>query len=296
MQTIIKPICILTSIVFLVTNCGNESKNIESENALLNDSSTASINQSTENEDNDETSYTLPSPLQIASIFKKSGLKYQTGITNSTENVIKYTGSNYIRAVNMGVYSSDLAFTILNKQYQEGKKYLKACKDMGAQLGINRAFELNNLATRFDKNIDKEDSLIEIISTMQMESDILLEQNNQKHLTAIAFAGAWIESIYIAAKVYNNEKNKKLIISIMEQFSIAENIMKALRKNQDKEPGVKELINDVENIVTIFNNCEAVKKAAETDEDVDFSKIPLTENELDLITKKINEVREKLVK
>ena len=56
-------------------------------------------------------SYTLPSPLQVASIFKKSGLKYKAGVTNSLKDPSKYT-TNLSKAINLGVYSADLSYAV----------------------------------------------------------------------------------------------------------------------------------------------------------------------------------------
>src|SRR3954464_10497287 len=48
-------------------------------------------------------SYSLPSPLQIARIFKKSGLTYMDGLTNDQKDPSKYT-SKFSKALNMGIY------------------------------------------------------------------------------------------------------------------------------------------------------------------------------------------------
>ncbi|MGZ4049234.1 MAG: hypothetical protein ACXVNN_07720, partial [Bacteroidia bacterium] len=71
-----------------------------------------------------EVTYSLPSPLQIASIFKKSGLKYKDGITSKLMDPSKYT-TNLSKALNLGVYSADLSYTVLNKQNQEAMNYMK---------------------------------------------------------------------------------------------------------------------------------------------------------------------------
>ena len=38
-----------------------------------------------------EIDYHLPSPLQVASIFKKSGLEYNSGVTNTPDKASNYT-------------------------------------------------------------------------------------------------------------------------------------------------------------------------------------------------------------
>jgi len=278
--------------VALFSSCDNGDSKPDGEDTTKADSTAMADTDSAE--DANEVTYTLPSPLQVASIFKKSGLKYMPDITNPANNAVKYNNGNYIRAVNLGIYSSDLAYTVLNKQYQESKSYLKACRDIGVHLGLQNVFEANNLGKRFDKNIDREDSLIVLVSEMQLQSDIVLAESKQRHITAIAFAGAWIESMYIAAKVYSSDKNKKVSVSLLEQLTIAENIIKALEVSQTKEPACKDLVKDIKDILALFNNLEAIKNAEDKDE-VDYSKINITEKELEALTSKITEIRTKLV-
>ena len=282
----------------MFSKCSSTDENSVSDNeALIKvDSIISSVDSFKMTELDNETSYTLPSALQMASIFKKSGLKFITGITNPADNVKNYNSSNYSRAINLGIYSSDLAYVLLNKQSNESKVYLKACKDISAQLGLNKAFEDNNLLQRFDKNLGREDSLLEIVADIQMETDILLEENKQKHITVIAFAGAWVETVYIAAKVYGVDKNKKVSFSLMEQFTIVRNIIKALWVNEEKESEIKDLSADIMSILNVFENTESIKKAAKKEEEADFSKVILSDEEFAVIEAKIVEVRTKLVK
>ncbi len=297
-KQVLKIISLYCISVLMFSNCSSNDENSVSDNeALIKvDSIISSVDSSKMTELDNETSYTLPSALQMASIFKKSGLKFIPGITNTADNVKNYNSSNYSRAINLGIYSSDLAYVLLNKQSNDSKVYLKACKDISAQLGLNKAFEDNNLLQRFDKNIGREDSLLEIVADIQMETDILLEENKQKHITVIAFAGAWVETVYIAAKVYSIDKNKKVSFSLMEQFTIVRNIIKALRVNEEKESEIKDLSADIMSILNVFENTESIKKAAKKEDEADFSKVILSDEEFAVIEARIVEVRTKLVK
>lgn len=295
LKPLLKNFAIAGAVCVTLSNCSNEPKTGDGELKDKTDSVAVAAAQP-ETEGESEESFTLPSSLQVATIFKKSGLKYMSGITNPTDNVIRYNTTNFKRAVNLGVYSSDLAYTMLNKQYQESKNYLKASKELGSQLGLNRAFESNRLAERFDKNIGKEDSLLKIVSEIQMQTDILLEENKQKYVTAIAFAGAWIESIYIASKVYGSDKeqNKNVSVSLVEQLTIADKISRALKICERKEAECKSLNEDVNAVLTLFRNCAAIKTSTDKGEEPDYEKVKISEEEFNAIASKINEIRQKL--
>lgn len=295
LKPFLKNFAIAGAVCVAMSSCSNESKTGDGELKDKTDSVAVAASQP-ETEGESEESFTLPSSLQVATIFKKSGLKYMSGITNPTANVIKYNTTNFKRAVNLGVYSSDLAYTMLNKQYQESKNYLKASKELGGQLGLNRAFESNGLAERFDKNIGKEDSLLKIVSDIQMQTDILLEENKQKYVTAIAFAGAWIESIYIASKVYGSdkEKNKDVSVSLVEQLTIADKISRALKICERQEAECKSLNEDVNAVLQLFRNCASIKTSTDKGEEPDYEKVKISEEEFSAIANKISEIRQKL--
>lgn len=245
--------------------------------------------------DDNEVSYNLPSALQIAYVFKKSGAGFVPSLLNNESNYSKYNTSNYKRAVNFGIYSADLAYCLFNKKYQESKKYLKSCKEMGSFLGLNQAFESDNMAQRFDKNIAIEDSVVKIVSNVQLKTDVMFEQNKQKHITVIAFAGAWTESMYIATEVYAKDKNKKVLASLMEQLLLSETIIKALRVHQSSEPELPALIKSIETINSQFNSIASVKAAIEKDEEMDFNIMTVTDSELKAITESVKTLRTSMI-
>ena len=162
-------------------------------------------------------------------------------------------------------------------------------------MGLNQAFESDNMAQRFDKNIAIEDSVVKIVSNVQLKTDVMFEQNKQKHITVIAFAGAWTESMYIATEVYAKDKNKKVLASFMEQLLLSETIIKALKVHQTSEQELPALISSIEKINTQFNAIASVKAAIEKDEEMDFNLMAVTDNELKGITESVKALRTSMV-
>ena len=286
------PLFALTLMLFACNSNSEEQKSQESIEGLESVSAISdTISTSTEN----EVSYNLPSALQIAYVFKKSGAGFTPTLLNNKANCSKYNTSNYKRAVNFGIYSADLAYCLFNKKYQESKEYLKACKDMGSFLGLNQAFESDNMAHRFDKNIANEDSVVKIVSNVQLKTDVMFEQNKQKHITVIAFTGAWTESTYIAIESYSKEKNKKILASLMEQLLLSETIIKALKNYKNAEPEMQTLISSIEKINSEFNAIAAIKISLEKDEEMDFNSMSVTDAELKPIAESIKDLRSNMV-
>lgn len=288
---------VFLSLLLILASCGDnqENKQAEAEDTFT-DSTKIVLDSSSITDEDNEVSYNLPSALQIAHTFKKSGSVFVPGLLNKLENFHKYNTSNYKRAINFGVYSADLAYCIFNKQYQESKNYLKVCKDVGAYLGINRAFDSNNkMLERFEKNITNEDTIVMIVSNIQLKTDIMFEQNKQKHITAIAFAGAWAESTFIASEVYAKEKNKKVLANLLEQLALADVIVKALKHYEKAEPEMPQLISAIEIINSNYLKIEALKTALEKDEEFDYASIKVSDNELKAITESIKSLRNNII-
>jgi hypothetical protein len=285
----------LITISLAFVSCGGNSESEKNSEGTSGSDSTLVADTVSVSMDDNEVSYNLPSALQIAYVFKKSGAGFVPSLLNDKASINKYNTSNYKRAVNFGIYSADLAYCLFNKKYQESKEYLKACKDMGASLGLNSAFESDNMAQRFDKNISNEDSVIKIVSSVQLKTDVMFEQNKQKHITVIAFTGAWTESMYIALEVYAKDKNKKVLGSLLEQLLLSETVVKALKSHQASEAEMPTLISAVENINIQFNAIAAVKAAIEKDEEMDFNLISITDSELKTISESVKSLRTSMI-
>lgn len=281
------------SVTFILAAC-NSGAEQQKQSEDLSDSIVPAADSSLQDE-NEEVSYKLPSALQIAYVFKKSGSAFVPSLLNDASSVNKYNTSTYKRATNFGIYSSDLSYCLFNKKYQESKNYLKACKEVGSFLGLNQAFESDNMAQRFDKNISNEDSLVKIVSSVQMKTDLLFEQNKQKYIMVIAFAGAWTESAYIASELYKKDKNPKVLASLMEQLLLAETILKALKANEKAEAEIPALISEIEKINTQFNAIAAVKAAKETDEELNSDALKVSEQEFNAINASLSGLRKSMV-
>ena len=114
-----------------LVSCGGNSEDQKSQESLDGLDSIAANDTVAIIEEDNEVTYNLPSALQIAYVFKKSGASFIPTLLNNKGNYSKYNTSNYKRAINFGIYSSDLAYCLFNKKYQESKEYLKSCKEMG---------------------------------------------------------------------------------------------------------------------------------------------------------------------
>lgn len=275
----------------LMQSCGGESANNDTE---------LNVVETTENSDDEyanlfespDEDYHLPSPLQVASIFKKSGLAYNSDATSSTSKSEEYT-DELKQVLNFGVYSADMAYCVLNQQSNEARKYLEAITDLAGRIGMEAVFENSDLIDRFDKNIESRDSTEILMIDIQERTEIYMDENDMQHQEAIHFAGAWTEGMYLGVYDFENNQDKEgVAYKITEQMSILENIIRGLKSPKNDGMDIEWLINDFESIQKTFDGFESVKNYFDKP---GTEELVLKDEEYDQLGEMIKSLREKIV-
>ncbi|MGP8214465.1 MAG: hypothetical protein ACLQQ4_02770 [Bacteroidia bacterium] len=200
----------------------------------------------------------LPNLLQIGSIIKSSELSYISGLTNPVSDAGQYNTA-YERNLNLGIYLADLGYCTLNKQNKESTEYLKAVKIDADAIGIGQIFGSNAFYDRYQANLNNEDSLTALVADLQMKTDDALKANKQTDMRVVIYSGAWVENMYIAAKVYSKSKNSNSGVHLMEQMTILENMLKVLNKYKASNPHIESLYNDLKNVDDTYAGFDEAK-------------------------------------
>lgn len=238
----------------------------------------------------DDQDFILPQPISLASAFQEAGLTYIAGKTNPVSNKSKYA-QNIDKLLNLGVYSTDLAYCAINNKSQEARTYLLAIQDLGSKVGMESVFSDKALIEKFDKNLSDKDALTELIYEIQDKSDAYLEDNDLKYLAAVQFAGAWAEGIYLG--IDDSKKKGDLGTALVDQMVLLKNTIKALKKHPAKDDKrLQEVIGLFENVLSTYEGLESVKKA---NKNVNFEVPKLTPAEFDQLAGKITELRNSIV-
>jgi len=169
---------------------------------------------------------------------------------------------------------------------------MKAVKQLLDELGMTTIFGSNDLFKTFERNINKEDSMIYILATVQENLDTHLQTNEEQYFSVIFFAGGWTEGMYIGSKTVNQNANQ-ITGRLMEQIGILENLIPALEQYPEKNSFLDDLIVDFKKINTLYQNFESVKKQAP--DNISFKDITLTKEEAANFTAAIANLRSKIV-
>lgn len=271
---------VLAATFLLLSACGSGTQ--EDTNANMADSAATAANDTTT--PTEDFFYSLPSPLLMAKVFKKTGLKYMDGVANSPDKVSKYS-TVQSKTLNLGVYSADLAYTVLNKQSQQATLYMEAVKRLSDELGMSSLFDSDDYLNRFKNNLNNEDSLINVVCGLKSEMDMFMKDNDKEKQTLLIFIGAWIENMYIATQLTKEANKEKVATRIAEQKYILNSLMNVSAHFQSDEE-FKTLFQKLTELKGLFDDLTVQG---------DDEKVVMDELQLKAITEKTRDLRKEIV-
>lgn len=211
--------------------------------------------------------YSVPSPMEMASILKKAGAKYDMSLLNDVRRVNDYTTSKS-QALNLGIYGANLSYASIFNQNQESIIYLSCTKKLAEKLGVTKAFD-DRTIERMEANIENRDSLLSIVSETYYMLDAYLKENDRDHISAMVIAAGWIEGLYLSTSIADKSEtpDKKLLQRIAEQKLSLNNLVELVNAYNTADQ-LDEILADLDKINAAYMNVSIEK-----------TKTTVTENE-----------------
>jgi len=289
-------------IVTMLTACGSGKK--PDEQAFLNSLDSAkNMGPSIDEEVINSILQQIPSPLEISVLLKQSGTKYNSSILNSPENLSKYN-TNFKKALNLGIYGTDLGYTNIYEQNQDGIKYLSTIKSLADGLNIGQFFDIETIG-RLASNSKNLDSLL-LITTQNFNTiNHYLQTQSRANLSVLLLTGGWLEAMQITCQVAaNNPKNKDLKETIGAQKIILEQIVLLLTFYKGDE-NMASLLKDMESLKATFDKINITYTYKESTMEVvngvavikdnSTTTIDITEQDVAAIKDLTNTIRNKII-
>jgi hypothetical protein len=244
----------------------------------------------------------LPNPLEIASSIKGSGVPFNEGLLNKTDNKENYT-TDFERSLAMGIYSGNLGYINVYEKSYLAIKYLTTIKGLADDLKIGQFFDFETIK-RLSSNSNKIDSLI-YLSTVNFEKmDKFLRSQKRSNLSVLMVTGTWLESFYLATQVVKAKKNLVLIERIAEQKMVLDQVMLILSAYK-KEEFFAVIIENMNLLKAEFDKVTITYNYKEpTTEEVNgrlvivdnsTTEVNVTDEQVKLITDVIEKIRTKIV-
>jgi hypothetical protein len=244
-------------IVTIVLACGEDSQNNRSLDIFTEETSTMEEEERMlskrvlkELKNASKVVYAIPSPIQMADILYKTKAVYDIELLNNPNSVSNYV-TDYIRALNLGVYFSDLSFTSMFDYPQEAMRFMGSAQVISEELNIQGVFT-EEVMMRLEENMTNKDSLIDIVSSTYVDTDLYLQDNERPIIAKAILAGAWLEGMYIAVNL-ETDSNQSFVIwrKIGAQKPSLSNLVQMLEDcNDNRFIG---LITELKELVSLFD-------------------------------------------
>ncbi len=192
----------------------------------------------------------IPSPLEISVLLKESGSKYNGSLLNQSENLSKYN-TNFKKAINLGVYGTDLGYTNIYGQNQDGIKYISTIKSLADDLNIGQFFDIETIG-KLAANSKNLDSLLLITTLNFNHINHYLQTQGRGNLSVLLLTGGWLEAMQITCQVATKRPSKELFEKIGEQKIILEQILLLFSFYTD-DTNMAGLLKDLEQLKTVYD-------------------------------------------
>jgi hypothetical protein len=244
----------------------------------------------------------IPSPLEISSLIKSAGVKYDKNVLNSTSNISNYN-TNYKRALNLGIYGTDLGYANIYSQNQDALNYLDAVRTTANGLNIGQFFDFNTIK-KLATNSNNLDSLLLITTTNFEKINKHLQEQERSNLSILILTGGWLEALHLTCEVVDKYPSDSFKERIGEQKVILDQLLLLLSfYNQDTN--MQALIADLTELQKQFQKVEITYTYQESTMkevngvlmvvDNSTSKINMTPEDLKNIQAAANAIRKKII-
>ncbi|MCC6600576.1 MAG: hypothetical protein IT223_07855 [Crocinitomicaceae bacterium] len=242
--------------------------------------------------------FSIPAPMEMASLIKQMGYKYDGKLLNSTESVTRYTGETK-QAVNLGIFGADLSYASMFDEKQESMNYLAAAQKLAREMGVDGALQ-DQIIERLNNNQQSRDSLLNIVSEAYGDLNGYLKENNRVEISALVIAGGWMEALYLSTR-FAATGNETLKARIAEQKYSLDNLLKYFAEFNGKE-NLAEMNNDLKELKILFDAVQISSSSTEVKKEKDgmvvignSSSVTMSDESLKNIATKIQGIRSKYI-
>lgn len=232
--------------------------------------------------------YMLPAPLQIASAIKIAKTNFSVKLLAPVGRLAILPSSNYLKALNMGIYGVDMGYATVFGYHQTSINYLLVVQKLKDELKISNSFDVS-MINRFKNNTNNQDSLFSIILDAFNKTHQFLRDDHRGDIGLLIITGYYIEGLYLASNLIKTDKDTQLISLVVKQKIFLDNLIELFDEFKTDE-NIKELLESLNDFKTAYSGIN-----------VDFNKVDnandvaISAKDLKVITEKISALRNKIV-
>jgi len=181
--------------------------------------------------------YPLPTSMEITQTLETLQIPYLGNLTNNPDNVYQYVSTRE-KALNLGVYTADICYSLSYNMRQEALSHLKAATKLLDELGITSPFSEQIVNSFKDDNVNK-DSILIVVNDSFKDTYSYLRKNKMEHINLLVITGSFVEGLYILTQIASPDK-ENILKTIAGQKNLLNEILKLYEPVKDmdilKEP------------------------------------------------------------
>jgi len=142
----------------------------------------------------------LLAPSEAAAQLQATGAEFNASLMHDPKKYTQYTSNDVKAAANMGIYLSDLNYSVAYKKSANTKEYFTAAHELSKAVGMEQG-ALDFLSQRYNNNIAQNDSVKSVMKDLLTKSTQSLQGTEREKLAGAAMAAYQIENLHLALGV-----------------------------------------------------------------------------------------------
>ena len=279
----------LFAIPFLLLACEETNTTTFSKLPSSNLNQDSSINQQESHVE--KIYFNVPSTMKTAYILKKAGATYDASFPlNPNKANDDFTTEQ--QALLLGIYGSDLNYTIVSNKNQETIYYLNSINSLGEKLGLGNILN-QEMKNRIEKNVNSKDSMQVIITDLFWKIEQSLNEDGRSRIGALIVTGGWIEGLYVATQIaIKMPENIKIKSIICQQKFSSKDVLELVKNSCSSEYISDVVLRPLKQINVSLSKIKTRKEFYSSELNVDENDMIIDNNVINEITTIIEQIRD----
>jgi hypothetical protein len=248
----------------------------------------------------------LMKPTEVAASLQATAADFNASLMNDPKNYASYANDPVKAAANLGVYLSDLNYSVAYKQSANTKELFGAAHELSKAIGGEQGV-LEYLMKRYSENIDKNDSVEAVMDELFDKSVTSLQGTEREKMAGITMSAYQIENLHIALGIIESypkdmlptDVRTQILIpvfrAVLDQKENVENIYGFLRSvtdpmQPDQNPNYPYYATAFEELIAVYNKLDVEDKIA-NNQGIELMNDAVVKE----LSEKVNAIRNKIV-
>jgi hypothetical protein len=237
--------------------------------------------------------YTMSLPVEMARLFNHVGANFYPDLLSPPDGFGKYTRPAKI-ALNLGVYGVDLSYVKMFDQHQRSVAYLASINKLADELGIPKQI-YGNAMDNLELFVSNPDSLSMVAAKLYSATDEYLRKDGQEGAASLVAMGGWIESMYIATRIYENDPGNIALQDKIAEQKYSLNSLIALMNNYQADLDLAEYLLMLKNLRRTYDQFQLYYKRGDVLVDTSSKTISAEGYYLNVTPEQMHEISTKVM-